>query len=124
MRIPGSDTLEPMNRIARKDKYTGTRYLFIYVGNYGILLEVELWELEGHGELSVELVDNVQELEEDGGEAAVLAGAVEAAAMVEPVPKGQPFLLDEDTESLEEKSLFQNKGSWEGQNVQNSVFFL
>ncbi len=48
----------------------------------------------------MELVDNVQELEEDGREAAVLVGTVQAAAVVESVPKGQPLLLHQNTESL------------------------
>ena len=43
---------------------------------------------------------NIQELEEDGGEAAVLAGAVEAGAMVEPVAKSQPLLLNQNAETL------------------------
>ncbi len=48
----------------------------------------------------MQLVDNVEELQEDGGEAAVLVGAAEAAPVVEPVTKGQPLLLHQHAESL------------------------
>ena len=41
--------------------------------------DVELRKLKGHGKLIVELMDNVKELEEDGGEAIILAGVVKVA---------------------------------------------
>ena len=46
--------------------------------------DIELRELECHGELVVKLVDNVKELEEDWSEAAVLARVVKVAPVVEP----------------------------------------
>ena len=42
----------------------------------GSVPEVEMGELEGHGELIVQLVDNVKELKEERGETAVLTGIV------------------------------------------------
>ena len=47
--------------------------------------DVEPRKLECHGELVVQLVDNVQELEEDGGESTVLTSVVKVAPMIEPV---------------------------------------
>ena len=41
--------------------------------------DIELRKLKGHGKLIVELMDNVKELEEDGGEAIILAGVVKVA---------------------------------------------
>ena len=48
----------------------------------------------------MQLVDNVQELEEEGREASVLGGVVEIAPVVEPVPEGHPLLLDQNSETL------------------------
>ena len=62
--------------------------------------QVELWELKGHGELVVQLVDDVKELEEHGGEASIGAVA-QVAPLVEPVTEGQPLLLYEGAEALQ-----------------------
>ena len=48
----------------------------------------------------MQLVDDVEELEEDRGEAAVGAVA-EVASLVEPVPEGQPLLLYQGAETLQ-----------------------
>lgn len=65
--------------------------------------EVELGELEGHGELVVELVDDVEELEEDRGEAAV-RGVTEVGALVEP---------GELVGGRRERSGDRSRGGWE-----------
>ena len=48
----------------------------------------------------MQLVDDVKELEEDGGEASIGAVA-QVAPLVEPVTKGQPLLLYEGAEPLQ-----------------------
>ena len=48
----------------------------------------------------MQLVDDVEELEEHGGEAAV-AGVPEVAPLVEPVTEGQPLLLYKSAETLQ-----------------------
>ena len=55
-------------------------------------------KLKGHWELVEELVDDVQELEEDGSEATVLAGVIQVTPVVEPVPVTGPLLLQESPE--------------------------
>ena len=67
----------------------------------GQKLEVELGEFEGHGKLGVQLVDNVEELEEDGGEAGVRAGVVDVAAVIEPMSEGDPLLLDQGLKAVQ-----------------------
>ena len=63
--------------------------------------DIELRELKGHRKLIVQLVNNVQKLEKDGGEAAVLAGIVQVTPVVEPMAKVDPFLLDQGPEALD-----------------------
>ena len=47
------------------------------------------------------LVHAVQELEEDGGEAAALAAGREVAALAELVAEGEPVLLQQHLEALQ-----------------------
>ena len=63
--------------------------------------DIELRELESHRELVMQLVDNVQELEEDGCEAAVLARVVQIAPVIEPVAPHHPLLLYQGAETLQ-----------------------
>ena len=63
--------------------------------------DIELRELKGHRKLIVQLVNNVQKLEKDGGEAAVLAGIIQIAPVVESVAKVDPFLLNQGPEALD-----------------------
>ena len=48
----------------------------------------------------MQLVDDVKELEKDGGEASIGAVA-QVAPLVEPVTEGQPLLLYEGAEALQ-----------------------
>ena len=63
--------------------------------------DIELRELKGHRKLIVQLVNNVQKLEKDGGEAAVLAGIIQVTPMVESMAKVDPFLLNQGPEALD-----------------------
>ena len=63
--------------------------------------DIELRELKGHRKLIVQLVNNVQKLEKDGGEAAVLTGIIQVAPVVEPMAKVDPFLLNQGPEALD-----------------------
>lgn len=47
------------------------------------------------------LVHTVQELQEDGREAAALAAGAQVAALAELVAKGQPLFLQQDLEALQ-----------------------
>lgn len=64
-------------------------------------LEIVLVELKSQWELSLNLVDDVDELQECGGEVAGLGIGREVAAMAELVTKGQPFFFDEGTEAFD-----------------------
>merc|ERR1719315_18264 len=66
----------------------------------GKKLQVEIGELEGHGKLIVQLVNNVKKLEEKRSKAGVLAGVVNVAPVVEPVPEGKPLFFYECAETF------------------------
>lgn len=70
-------------------------------GVVGEEAQVVVVELERHGELRLDLVHDVQELEEGGREAAVLGFGVQVAAVAETMPEGDPLLLDKHAETLD-----------------------
>ena len=67
----------------------------------GQVSKVELVELECHGKLVEDLVDNVQELKEDRGKGGVLAGYRQIGAVLELVTHCQPLLLYQDAKTFQ-----------------------